>query len=216
MRIRACIAVVAAVTCALLVQPLNGASTQSRTGQPHVYFVPLGIDVSLPRLHSTAEWFREGLGLDVVVTDRMDPQPAAYDSRRRQFVAEGLVGQLTTLRQLPAMKSATLIGITDLDMYMAGYPRWQFVFSYRGTSPAAAVVSYARMDPRNFGQRDNEDLLQSRLRKMVAKDIGMLVYGLRATRDPRSLLYNGILGLEELDFVEEDFSRAGIAPMRHP
>lgn len=216
MSARICVAVVAvAIACTLPVQSLRGASTQSRTRQPHVYLVPLGIDASLLRLHSTAGWFRESLGLDVVVADRVDPADA-YDADRGQFVAERLAGQLATVRrQVMAMKSATVIGITDRDMYMAGYPRWHFVFSYRGES-AVAVVSYARMDPRNFGQPDNEDLLQSRLRKMVAKDIGMLVYGLRTTRDPRSLMYNGILGLEELDVIEEDWSRAGIMPLRRP
>jgi len=208
---------VAVTTCAWLVQPVSGASSQHPTVRSHtVFFVPIGIESSLPRLHNTAEWFREALGLDVVVADRVEPSPAAYDPNRGQFVAERLEEQLATQRpQLVGMTAATVIGLTDLDMYMAGYARWQFVFSYRGAS-ATAVVSYARMDPRNFGQRDNEDLLQSRLRKMVAKDVGMLAYGLPATRDPRSLLYNGILGLEELDFIEEDFSRAGMAPTRRP
>jgi predicted Zn-dependent protease len=216
MRARICVAVVTvAVTGALFVQPLKGAPTHSRTRQPRVCFVPIGIDSSLLRLHSTAEWFREALGLDVVVADRLEPANA-YDANRGQFVAERLAGQLATLRQqVIAMQSATVIGITDLDMYTAGYPRWHFVFSYRGDS-AVAVVSYARMDPRNFGQPENEDLLQSRLRKMVAKDIGILVHGLRMTHDPRSLMYDGILGVEELDFIEEDFARAGMAPMRRP
>jgi hypothetical protein len=72
---------------------------------------------------------------------------------------------------------------------MASYARWNYVFSYREGSVAAAAVSYARMDPRNLGSRENEDLLEARLRKMVGKDISILVYGPRMTDDPSSLKF---------------------------
>ena len=40
---------------------------------------------------------------------------------------------------------------------------------------------------------------------MVSKDIGILYYGLPQSPNPRSVLYNEIAGLQELDNVGEDF-----------
>jgi len=44
-----------------------------------------------------------------------------------------------------------------------------------------------------------------RLRKVVTKDIGIFYYGLSQSDNPRSVLYNGILGIQELDAVGEEF-----------
>jgi hypothetical protein len=47
--------------------------------------------------------------------------------------------------------------------------------------------------------------LTKRLRKMVTKEIGVLYYSKLPNADPKSVLFNGILGLEELDQVREYF-----------
>jgi predicted Zn-dependent protease len=188
-------------------------SAQSQRASKPIYVVPMGVRDAVGRVHSTAEYFREALGLNVIVAPDVEPSPTAYDSQRQQFIAERILEQLEDVRRrLSPDSSATTIGVTSLDVYAAEITHWRFVFSYRGTS--TAIVSYARMDPRNLGQSPNEDCLQARLRKMVAKNIGVLSYGLPLTVDPRSLLYNSILGLAELDFIEEDFARAGMAPVR--
>jgi hypothetical protein len=49
------------------------------------------------------------------------------------------------------------------------------------------------------------DLAATRLRKIVTKDIGILYFGLPQSTDPKSVLYNGIMGIEELDNVGEEF-----------
>jgi hypothetical protein len=40
---------------------------------------------------------------------------------------------------------------------------------------------------------------------VVKKDIGVLYYLKNASGNPRSVLFNGILGIAELDQVREDF-----------
>ena len=40
---------------------------------------------------------------------------------------------------------------------------------------------------------------------MVAKDIGVLYYGLSLSNNPRSALYGGIGGTDELDVMTEYF-----------
>jgi hypothetical protein len=56
-----------------------------------------------------------------------------------------------------------------------------------------------------IGQPVDLNLSETRLRKMVTKDIGILYYGLPQNQNPKSVLYNGIMGIEELDQVGEDF-----------
>jgi hypothetical protein len=41
--------------------------------------------------------------------------------------------------------------------------------------------------------------------KMVMKDIGILYYQMPPNNNPKSVLYNSIDGLEELDVMDEDF-----------
>jgi hypothetical protein len=40
-----------------------------------------------------------------------------------------------------------------------------------------------------------------RLRKIVTKDLGILYYGLPQSQNAKSVLYNQIMGIEELDQV---------------
>jgi hypothetical protein len=49
------------------------------------------------------------------------------------------------------------------------------------------------------GEPPDENFAETRLQKMVTKDIGILYDGLAPNQNPRSVLYNQILGIEELD-----------------
>ena len=64
-----------------------------------------------------------------------------------------------------------------------------------------AVTGGCRVNRATCRRRDRE----IRLRKMVTKDIGILYYGLPQSSNPHSVLYNRILGIEELDAVGEQF-----------
>ena len=68
-----------------------------------------------------------------------------------------------------------------------------------------AVVSSARMDPANWGERGDALRLRTRLRKMLSKNLGIMVYDLPQSRDRRSVLYGPILSLADLDSIGEDF-----------
>jgi predicted Zn-dependent protease len=99
---------------------------------------------------------------------------------------------------------AILIGFTSDDIYPTSQ-NWKFAFGWRLGSSHAAVVSTARMSLHYIGQPMDLNLSETRLRKMVTKDIGILYYGLPQNQNPKSVLYNGIMGIEELDQVGEDF-----------
>ena len=68
-----------------------------------------------------------------------------------------------------------------------------------------AVVSTARLSLPDIGQSLGRDVLGTRLRKVVTKDIGILYYGLPQSQNPNRVLYNQIMGIEELDQVGEEF-----------
>jgi hypothetical protein len=95
---------------------------------------------------------------------------------------------------------------------------WRFAFGLRAGN-RVAVVSYARMDPRFFGRPEATSLLQRRLRRMVTKDLGLMLYGLyglSASADPASPIYRDIGGLDELDAMQDDLASAGFPVRRLP
>jgi predicted Zn-dependent protease len=127
------------------------------------------------------------------------------NTERRQLVAEKLIASVRhALPKLANDPNAFLIGFTTTDMYPVG-ENWRFAFGWRVTELRAAVVSTARMDLHYPGEPLEDARPEIRLRKMVTKDIGILYYGLAQSSNSRSVLYNSILGIEELDAVGEQF-----------
>ena len=169
-----------------------------------IAFVPINADVSV--VTALADAFTTRLRLDTRVQAVFTPSPAARNRERGQLIAEVLARELQPRCRRNMTGTPVVIGVTGEDMYLQHNPRWRFAFSYR-SPPCVAVMSYARM------QIDGSpELRAARLRKMTAKNLGVLVYGLPRSRDPRSLMFDEILGLEDLDFMEENFNRAGMAP----
>lgn len=52
---------------------------------------------------------------------------------------------------------------------------------------------------------DLRSALRSRLRKMVAKNIGIMYFGMSASDNPRSVLFRNVLGVDDLDRMTEEF-----------
>jgi predicted Zn-dependent protease len=88
-------------------------------------------------------------------------------------------------------------------MYIRKYS-WAFGFTYR-VENRFAVVSSARMNPIILGRPADPVLLQTRLRKMITKNLGILYFHLPQSNDPSSVLYRSILGIDDLDRVGESF-----------
>ena len=192
------------------VTAFSAAGLARRPGKGTILaLVPMG--ASAERVAALDEIFRTELNLETAVLPALEPVPAAFDKRRKQFIGEKLVEQLhAEHRQLAGTGKVTVIGVTDHDMLTKAIPKWAFAFSVRNES--VAVVSTFRMNPRNLGAGMNDAVLQSRLRKMVAKNVGLLLYNLPASSDPHSLLFDGIAGVEELDFIDERFASSGLLP----
>ena len=158
-------------------------------------------------LNDLTTHFEEKFGIPIAVLSSLLFDRATYDRQRSQTIADELISAVR--RRYPRLardSRARVIAVTPYDMYMREMAnQWRFTFSLRSQEDHFAVVSYARMDPARLGGRSDAERLKTRLRKMVAKNIGIMYYGLPISQDRRSVLYGQIGGLRELDEMTEQF-----------
>jgi predicted Zn-dependent protease len=196
-------------TCTLVRYTLNNvrvptsvAVARAKPATRPVRFMP--IHASLDHLQYLQRYYHEQLGLDIELLPELTTDHTAWVRDRRQWSAEGLANQV---RQVVGNVEAVVIGVTGNDIYLRTSD-WRFAFGWR-LDNRVAIVSYARMDPRFFKEPENAELLQRRLRHMVTKDLGLMLYDLEPSPDPFSPVYNDIGGIEELDAMGEDLALAG-------
>jgi predicted Zn-dependent protease len=169
-----------------------------------VYFVPIG-DFPTDQLKGLTNYCYRKFGLQVPVLRAIGVSASDLDRDRGPLVAEKLVTEMrTAFPELAADPNAVMIGLTSQDMYIAA-KEWRFAFGWRDTDTPTAVVSTARMNLHYSDEPFWGSSAKIRLRKMVTKDIGILYYGLSQSDNAKSVLYKGILGIQELDAVGDDF-----------
>lgn len=182
---------------------LAHSKTASGLDQRAAYFIPLG-NFSSPATAELATYYKRKFGLGIVCLPAIPLDASTFDGHRHQLIAEDVIELIKrTYPKLAEDDDAVVIGLTDSDMYIRE-KTWQYAFSYRVDS-RFAVVSNARMNPANLGQPASAELLNTRFRKMVMKNIGILYYQLPSNSNPKSVLYNSIDGIEELDIMGEEF-----------
>ncbi|HKG14579.1 MAG TPA: hypothetical protein VKB12_14730 [Pyrinomonadaceae bacterium] len=170
-------------------------------GSGKIYFVPLG-DFSPAKVEVLVAHYRDKYGISAGTLPAVPLNPSVVNSERRQLVAEAVIELIKEANpDLVKDPGAILIGLTSEDMYISQY-NWQFTFSWRQEG-RYAVVSDARMSIRSRGVSAETVLVRSR--KMVTKNIGILYYRLPQSDDPRSVLYKNVGGIEELDYMGEEF-----------
>jgi predicted Zn-dependent protease len=171
---------------------------------PQIYFVPIG-DAPISEIQDLVAHYHQKFGLKSKVLPTFVPTASDRNTDRRQLIAEALSASIhTAYADSLQNNSAILIGITTEDIYPLGED-WQFCFGWRIAEIRSAVVSTARMNLQYEGEPIAVANVKARLQKVVTKDIGILYYHKNANNNPRSVLFNGILGIQELDLVTEDF-----------
>jgi predicted Zn-dependent protease len=169
-----------------------------------IYFVPIG-NASGSEIDGLVVHYRQKFRLESTILPALTPGPHEIDPNRHQLIAENVVTLMyRTYSRHVANGSSILIGVTSDDMYPLGQ-NWQFCFGWREQQIRSAVVSTARMNLHYEGEPASEANETSRLQKVVTKDIGITYYNLPPSDNPRSVLFNGILGIQELDRASEDF-----------
>ncbi len=169
-----------------------------------IYIVPIG-DAPVAEINDLAAHYQEKFGMRVEVLPPLKPVYGDFDGDRQQLIAEHLTQtMLQAYSDYREKKTDVIIGITGQDIYPKS-ENWAFCFGWRDEDGHAAIASTARMDLHYPGEPSEQATLRNRLRKMVTKDLGILYFAKPQSDSPRSVLYSGIMGIQELDQVSEDF-----------
>ena len=163
--------------------------------------MPLG-EFSKLTAEELASYYKTKYGIPAETLPAVQIPPSARNAERQQLIAEEAVDLMKRVNsEISGNPNAILIGLTTEDMYISKYD-WRFSFSWREQGKYA-VVSSGRM---NLGRKPvTDDQIRTRLRKMVTKNVGILYFHLPQSNDPRSVLYRDIGGIQELDYMGEEF-----------
>jgi predicted Zn-dependent protease len=169
-----------------------------------LYLLPLGSE-AVEDTTGLAEYLHDALGLTAQTLPVVDLDERHWNQQRLQWNAEGILHQLRANQaKLGGRPNAVVIGVTASDIYIPSID-WRYAFAYR-QSGGFAVLSSARLCGATWEhQTPTDELRVSRLRKVLLKQVGLLYYHLPLSRDPRSVLYSEVLGVEELDRMEPRF-----------
>ena len=180
------------------------ASREQLRGLGQIHLVPIG-DTTPLISSSLLQYYRNKYGLSLYVLPSIPVPEWARDEARHQVVAEELIDAMRrAYPQQAADPDSILIGVTDEDIYI-GELDWEFAYNFRETQHAA-VVSTARLNPVFYGRLASPALLETRLRKLLTKNIGISFYDLKLSSEPGSVLYNSIWNIQTLDAMGEDYS----------
>lgn len=161
-----------------------------------LHFAPIGI-FPTEDIEALVAYYERKYGLAVDVLPRIGSPPDAFDYDRYQVVAERLIAELKEL-PIAADPNAVIIGLTADDMFIEAED-WNYAYGLRDTDRFAVVSDYQMYTYSLTSAR------MARLRKMVTKYVGVQFYRLPESSNPRSVLYNKILGPGDLDAMSEEF-----------
>lgn len=166
-----------------------------------VYFVPIG-PMSNEYLFNLASYYDKTFPLKFGITSKLQFRNDMYNKKRKQLVADELIYYMgKDFSNYSTNINAIYIGVTHVDMHLFNH-KWKFAFSKR-VGDTQAVVSSARMSRRAQGRPIERTEVLSGTRKMITKTIGLLHYKKPLSKIPTSVLYNRVLGLDELDKIDE-------------
>ena len=183
------------------IQPTGSASCDG-VGR-RICLVPIG-QVSPDLVAHLVAHYREEYDLTVNVLTPIPVPEAIANPLRGQVATDALIDYMaSTFWDAYSDPEAILIGLTPVDLYDSA-SHFRYVFGVRSVpQDPFAVVSTWRMNPETYSEPSDEELLFSRTRKFVSKYIGLLYYELPPSSDPRSPMFDSILGPDDLDRMGE-------------
>jgi predicted Zn-dependent protease len=189
-----------------LLAPIAQPSLLPLASHVRIYIVPLGKVMGLG-LDELPEFYRKQYGLTVKVVTSIPLEADVRNTARDQLIFEELVKLMR--RHFPKLaqdKSTYLIGVTDEDMYMRDR-KWNFAYTSYSPYYRAGVVSSHRFVPRPLS--GNEVLLRARIRKMISRTMGFVVFDLPRSEDPSSVMYKDLYGSSSADLMSDRFEGLG-------
>jgi predicted Zn-dependent protease len=166
-----------------------------------VYLAPIG-PVRQEYLTSLAAYYEDVAKIKMGIAPPLPYRGATYDSERSQFIAQNLIILMNTIyKDYSSNPNAIFIGITHSDMYIKNKD-WRFAYSLR-TGCCHAVLASARMYRDHSKNFDEIIEVHPGMRKMVTKTIGLLHFHRDMNSNPKSVLYGRVLGLNDLENIDE-------------
>ncbi|MCU1247664.1 MAG: Teneurin-3 [Edaphobacter sp.] len=190
------------------------AEVNELTGNGRIYLVQIGPHSAAYGLDGLAEWLRSKYGLQVQVLPPMQLDQSAWDSGRKQYVAELLYEQIKREHsELAADPNAYLFGFTDATMCSVNNS-WASTFTQRDFQRMAVVSSHGIQDywwQRLLGEaKISNEHVQARVRRILLKDVAILYWHLPLNNDPTSVLQNML----DTDIPAEDIFESDLDPAR--
>ncbi|TVP74979.1 MAG: hypothetical protein EA353_14745 [Puniceicoccaceae bacterium] len=168
-----------------------------------VYFIPIDFSPSLAV--KLAEELSNELGLHIAVSVQMGTSPDMFNSERKQYDAEKIITEAKKVVHRNSDQQEVPYSVVLLHQDLNRPPfNLRYTFAVHSTQ-GVSVISTARMDPRNYGLSADEELLYSRLKKMVMKGIGYNVFQHKRSLDRSSVMYSPIMSLEDLDEIGTEY-----------
>jgi YD repeat-containing protein len=170
-----------------------------RVPTKNVYLVPLGLEGE--SLDWAPTYYKSKFGIGVTVLPSVPLESGLVDSDRGQVDADKCLDDFIRLKypDLSRDPSALLLVVTSHDLYS---PRlgWSYTENLRNEG-RFAIVSSARLHPWTFFEKLNPEWLNSRLQKLLTKNIVLLYFDLPMSSDYTSLLSGGVLSGGEIDQI---------------
>jgi YD repeat-containing protein len=169
------------------------AKSSDLVGNGRIYLVQLG-DKRMPySLGALAGWLRSSYSLEVEILPALPLGQAAYDSSRNQYVSQLLNDQIRrNLAVLNADPSATIIGVTDADMYSIA-KEWDSSFTQRDSAHRIAILSADCFSERTVSWLKSKPgayagALESALERILLRDVAILYWHLPLNNNSGSVL----------------------------
>jgi len=183
-------------------------------GNGRIYLVQMGEHKGPYSLYDFAQWLHSKYALDVQVIPAIAIDSSAWDSERKQYVAELLYEQIKREHpDLATNPNAYLIGFTDADMYSV-LNGWKYTFTQRYESRFAVISTNEEMKWYNWARAKGDadtaaERFEARLRRILLKDVAIVYWRLPLNNDPTSVISNDLNpGIPTEDIYESDLDPA--------
>jgi predicted Zn-dependent protease len=165
-----------------------------------IYLVPIG-DFAPKYLTDLASYYEDVFALKVGITPQLPFDADFWNDKRHQLIAENVIGNIISIyHAYSSNPRAIFIGVTHVDMYIEAED-WRFAYAQRIADFAVVTSSRTTREPQpNFVEITE---VHPGLRKMVTKTVGLLYYKKSMNSNPRSVLYGKVLGLRDLEAIDE-------------
>lgn len=185
-------------------------------GSGRIYLVQIGDHKDPYSLQDLAGWLHSKYSLDVQVLPPLSIDKFAWNASRRQYIAESIDAQMKRAHpDLSADPDVVLIGFTDADMYTDHF-QWRGTFTQRDMRRTAIISSDGMQDDPlarlGISEATAREHFQTRLRRILLKDVAILYWHLPLNDDSTSLLHNTL----DPDIPAQDIYETDLDPALRP